>query len=299
MRSVSVVGALPLVFSMGPLMVLLAGCGGSQPPIGAAPGNDAVQTARHVKRFSYTGSEQFFVVPKSVHAIAVALVGAGDPSGGWGGRVHATIPVTPGEKLAVFVGGSQLSGVGGFNGGGNSFGKNFAPGGGGASDIRQGGDLLNNRVVVAGGGGGRGGGDALGGSGGNRIGGSGGTGGEPNAGGGGGGGTQSSGGSGGRGGNGSTGLGQPGKAGALGTGGDGGAGGTFGSIVAGSGAGGGGGYFGGGGGGGGSYDVIYGRGDEGGGGGGGSSYAEPSARYVRMAQGWDGASGDGFVVVHW
>ncbi len=91
--------------------------------------------------------------------------------GGNGARVQATLAVTPGQVLNVYVGGAPPTAVrgtatpGGFNGGGSS---NLGPatlvipnmtggGGGGASDIRIGGTALANRVVVAGGGGGAGG----------------------------------------------------------------------------------------------------------------------------------------------
>jgi hypothetical protein len=63
----------------------------------------------------------------------------------YGGQTTATIPVTAGETLAVFVGG--------------------------ASDVREGGNVLSNRVVVAGGGGGggAGGGGGNGGNGGGLV----------------------------------------------------------------------------------------------------------------------------------
>ena len=60
----------------------------------------------------------------------------------------------------------------------------------------------------------------------------------------------------------------------------------------------GGGYYGGGGGGGGGAGVE-GESGPGGGGGGGSSYVEPSAKHVRMWQGWKDATGDGLVVFSW
>lgn len=109
--------------------------------------------------FSYTGSAQMFVVPSCVTSIDVDVQGA---QGGanwanntnYGGRVQATLSVTPGETLMVYVG-EQPSGLtGGFNGGGN--GETGGAGGGGASDIRQNGNTLNDRVVVAGGAGGGG-----------------------------------------------------------------------------------------------------------------------------------------------
>jgi|HubBroStandDraft_6_1064221.scaffolds.fasta_scaffold121047_2 hypothetical protein len=48
----------------GVAAVLLAACGGSQPPIGA-PGAMAQNTASHgSKTFNYSGSEQHFKVPR-------------------------------------------------------------------------------------------------------------------------------------------------------------------------------------------------------------------------------------------
>ena len=61
--------------------------------------------------------------------------------------------MTPGETLAIFVGGAGRNG--GWNGGGSASLLVGAPGGG-ASDVRQGGDALTDRVVVGGGGGGGG-----------------------------------------------------------------------------------------------------------------------------------------------
>jgi PKD repeat protein len=64
------------------------------------------------------------------------------------------LSVTPGEVLAVNVGGTTSTNTGGWNGGGN--GTSNGAGGGGGSDIRSGGTALVNRVVTAGGGGGGG-----------------------------------------------------------------------------------------------------------------------------------------------
>jgi hypothetical protein len=103
---------------------MLAGCGGSQPPIGA-PG--AMQNRfSNMKIFRYTGHRQTFIVPSGVNQLEVAVLGASGGStegsfgsvGGNGGRVKATVPVTPGEKLAIFVGGMGARLVGGFNGAG-------------------------------------------------------------------------------------------------------------------------------------------------------------------------------------
>ena len=91
---------------------VLAACGGSQPPIGA-PGS-MQNRASNTKIFRYTGHRQTFIVPSGVDQLKVTVLGATGGStegsfgsvGGDGGRVKATIPVTPGEQLAIFVGGT-------------------------------------------------------------------------------------------------------------------------------------------------------------------------------------------------
>jgi hypothetical protein len=301
----------------------LSGCGGSQPPMGAPSAtSESGDSLPYHKPFYYTGAKQSFKVPAGVTKIDIVGRGAaggsryeGSPYGGRGGRVHAVIPVTPGEQLAVFVGGtpSGSSMNGGFNGGGYGGGLYnccAGIGGGGASDVRQGGDALPKRIFVAGGGGGRGGGNggASGGAGG-RIGGSGGQAGFC-GGSGGTGGTQTSGGLGGLGGalaadfpDGVHGI-QPGGIGTRGMRGDGGIGGSPGkgsfSTDGIGGGGGGGGFFGGGGGGGGAGGGNYGYClGYGGGGGGGSSYVEPSAISFKMWSGWKNATGNGLVVISW
>lgn len=115
--------------------------------------------------FDYTGADQTFVVPPDVTAITVACYGAQGGGGGTGGilggfglggSIQCRLPVTPGETLHVFVGGTPSAlGVGGFNGGGTA-GNGGGGGGGGASDVRQGGSAVTDRVVVAGGGAGAG-----------------------------------------------------------------------------------------------------------------------------------------------
>jgi uncharacterized repeat protein (TIGR01451 family) len=188
-----------------------------------------------------------FVVPTGIARLRVVVSGAqgGGDYGGLGGRTTATLAVTPGEVMHVFVGGRGGNPQGGFNGGGDG-GASYAFGGGGASDIRQGGDTLDHRVVVAGGGGGGGMTPDSGGIGGGLYGG--------NAPGGGGGGGPTTGGYGNTG----------GTAGGYGQGGAG----TY-SQVGTSGSGGGGGLWGGGGAGGVFY-VPW-------GGGGGSGYGPPGA----------------------
>ncbi len=133
------------------VVALLAGCGGSQPPIGAGITRAGTQARSHHRTFKYTKSEQSFKVPVGVTSVAVSAKGAagaqGAPSyvgtwssGGSAGSVDATIPVAPGERLAIFVGGSGIRG--GFNGGAARFegscSKICYGSGGGASDVRQG-----------------------------------------------------------------------------------------------------------------------------------------------------------------
>jgi hypothetical protein len=285
---------------------MLAGCGGSSPPIGTSGSGDDTRT--YHRTFKYSGKEQTFQVPAGVTQVTVVALGAaGGPqpgsqgNGALGGRVSAELPVKPGEQLAVFVGGAGASG--GYNGGGSGQGRtDYASGaGGGASDIREGGSALKDRILVAGGGGGEGESgrpstDGSGGQGGGKTGGRGVDG--ENFGGhdacrrpegdGGGGGTQQSGGTGGHA---HCRLASSGKPGILGNGGAGGTG-----I---GGGGGGGGYYGGGGGGGGNEIMSYGLYGGGGGGGGGSSYAERNAREYQSWRGWKDASGDGSVVFSW
>jgi gliding motility-associated-like protein len=122
--------------------------------------------AQTVTNFSYTGAVQTYTVPAGVTQLQVKLYGAsggdaiyGTATGGKGAFVQATINVTPGSTLNVYVGGQT-----GYNGGGaGGIGLFSVPAttkagnGGGASDIRIGGTALANRVLVAGGGGGAGG----------------------------------------------------------------------------------------------------------------------------------------------
>jgi hypothetical protein len=284
----------------------------------------------HVVAFRYTGGQQNFVVPVGVTQLKIDAYGAGTRHAR-GGFVEATIPVTRGEALALFVGGMPNGRFGGFNGGGRGGGGRpnpYAPsnlgaadGGGGATDVREGGNALTNRVIVAGGGGGRGYSSfdtAFGGDGGDSVGGDGGHGsigevkGNLNAGargGGGDGGSQFFGGMGGSAGSAVVGFGSPnqpagleGRAGALGRGGRGGDFAARGMPLCdpgGAGGGGGGGYYGGGGGGsGGSYcGKVPISGPGGGGGGGGSSYVEPAATNVREMHGAGG--GFGSIVISW
>jgi hypothetical protein len=237
--------------------------------------------------YSYTGGVQTYTVPAGMTQLKVTAVGAAGGlnsgngfAGGQGGSVTATIAVTPGETLTIYVGGKggdsfsgSVGAAAGYNGGGQGFAR-FSTGGGGGTDIRRG-TSLADRLVVGGGGGGSGT-NSRAGAGGNP----GNAGNSFNGGGGGQGGTQGGGGAGGTGSwNGSPGsLGQGGNAGFTGPS----------SSDNGTGAGGGG-YYGGGGGG-------LGPGGTGnGGGGGGSSWAASSASDVSYQTG--GNTGHGSVTL--
>ena len=219
----------------------------------------------------YTGGAQNFSVPAcatTVYVVVYAAQGGGpyfSNPGGLGGGSAATIATTPGESLAINLGGAggvgtfSSAGAGGFDGGGVGappFASSYAGGNGG------------------------GGYETIGGYGGGPNGASGADGGCAGGlqGKGGGGGTQSSGGAGGAGSNG----------GSLGFGGAG--VGSCGnpSLNIGSGSGGGGGgYYGGGGA----------NGGGGGGGGGGSGFAEASATNVVLNSSVN--PGDGFALICW
>ena len=88
---------------IGAIAALFAGCGGSQPPI--APVATVQATASKTKAFYYTGAQQNFTVPPGVRHVTITAIGAPVKSS-YGGLVKATIPVAPGESLAVFVGGT-------------------------------------------------------------------------------------------------------------------------------------------------------------------------------------------------
>jgi hypothetical protein len=294
-------------------LAMLAGCGGHASE-GIMPANGAPDHLPGQRTFYYTGAAQSFTVPARVRQVTVVArgaKGAGNPIAD-GGRVHAVIAVTPGERLAVYVGGDASGATGGFNGGSDGGSSALSGqngyGGGGASDVREGGDALSDRIVVAGAAGGEGGladgygcPTPTGGKGGGLTGGSG-TGGPVSyaqCGQGAGGGTQSAGGSGGDGGTRCFGsYGNAGDNGALGIGGSGGSGSPSGYTYVAGGGGGGGGYYGGGGGGAGcsSYSSYI---SDGGGGGGGSSYVEPSATDVHLRQGWKKPERNGLVVFSW
>ncbi|MGA8796134.1 MAG: glycine-rich protein, partial [Candidatus Cybelea sp.] len=181
-------------------IAILVGCGGHTDGSAIPSINGNANVLLHHRPFYYTGKKQSFKVPVGVRSISIVARGAGGAplsyysserkKYGRGGRIHAVIPVRPGEMLYVFVGGEgspgfDYRGGSGFNGGGagglyNGCGGRsricYGYGGGGASDIRENGDSLSDRIVVVGGGGGAGTCGVIGGGGGGKIGGDGGSG---------------------------------------------------------------------------------------------------------------------------
>src|SRR5579863_6824284 len=98
---------------------LLSACAGSSPPISASNTTTSGSRLNNNKTFFYTGKEQTFVVPTGVTQLTVVAHGgeggstyiypSGDPPG-FPARVYAVIPVNPGDKLYVDVGGSGAHG---------------------------------------------------------------------------------------------------------------------------------------------------------------------------------------------
>lgn len=239
------------------------------------------ETLDNCTTFSYSATEQTFVVPDNVEEVTITARGGGGQmptiggSGGAAGTVSGRIPVTPGQTLYVYVGqkgshplgSSTTYGIGGTGGAFSSAGGQ----GGDASWVSTSSQGWANRIIVAPGGGGGGAGTGAN----ARAGGAGrfwtgddgldGPGAFPDQGYKGGGGTQSAGGAGG-----SSALAHPGEAGDTDAGGAGGDAYAGGGGGVGSG-GGGGGHHGGGGGGG-----------EGASGGGGSGYILPSSTSVTV-----------------
>jgi Glycine rich protein len=117
--------------------------------------------------FAYVAVGQAWTVPAGVTSATFDAYGAqggssANNSGGKGAHARATIGVTPGETLIIYVGGTGGVAATGFNGGGkggtgSGTGAGIAYrafGGGGATDVRRGGTALANRLMVAAGGGG-------------------------------------------------------------------------------------------------------------------------------------------------
>jgi hypothetical protein len=174
------------------LVALLAGAG-----LAASLGVGGAIAGADTAPFTTPGPSTF-TVPGNVCSVNVSASGAQGGSGtgfitsppapgGLGANQTGVVPVTPGEKLGVNVGGAGSNGTGAAGGAGgvNGGGAGGAPGlgvggagGGGASDVRQAGggsgcvpvcqtptpparagSTLGDRVVTAGGGGGGGGND--------------------------------------------------------------------------------------------------------------------------------------------
>ncbi|HEV3090516.1 MAG TPA: hypothetical protein VGX91_03630 [Candidatus Cybelea sp.] len=99
----------------GAAALVLAGCGSSHLP--SSPAATFEGRRPHSQIFNYTGTQQNFTVPKGVtRSGEVRRRARFDPRGGRGGFVTATIPVTPGETLAIFVGGGAGGGRAGADG---------------------------------------------------------------------------------------------------------------------------------------------------------------------------------------
>jgi hypothetical protein len=127
--------------------------------------------ARVTTSYGFTGKPETYVVPSGVCWLRIEAIGAaggeqataGTP--GAGAWAIATLDVTPGEALFVYVGGQggaadgSTPGAGGWNGGGaGGSAEKAGAGGGGASDVRRGGRTLADRVLIAAGGAGSAGG---------------------------------------------------------------------------------------------------------------------------------------------
>jgi hypothetical protein len=82
-------------------VAMLAGCGGHASN-GVVPVDGVPNSLANHKSFYYTGGAQDFTVPAGVTQLKVVARGAKGAGyfAGYGGRVRAVIPVTPGEKLA-------------------------------------------------------------------------------------------------------------------------------------------------------------------------------------------------------
>lgn len=290
----------------------LGGHTAAAPVASAAPNCTGAVSAGSTYTCTPSGSGSVQItVPAGVASINVTADGGGGGknsslgNGGSGARVNASVSVTPGTILTVYVGAGGGSGLGGpgnvggagYGSGGNGgpyygegFGGGYGGGGGGSSALLVGGTV----AIVAGGGGG--GGSLYGGSAGASAGANGGSGGVAGNGsvcavGGGGGNTDGFGAAGSQSGAGMT---TPSTSGYAGAGG----GGTYGAGGASSGGGGGGGGYGGGGPG--NWNGPYGCSDAGGGGAGGS-YGPPGAVFGSAGNAGgvatSGAGGDGQVIV--
>ena len=102
-------------------VAMVAGCGVRAASDTVPPVSGFTNALKYHQTFSYTGNRQTFRVPDGVTTIRIAAFGASGGSssgshgskvnGGYGGVVKATIPVSQGEHLAVFVGGQGGNGA--------------------------------------------------------------------------------------------------------------------------------------------------------------------------------------------
>jgi len=116
--------------------------------------------------FNYTGSDQLWHIPAGVKNVFVDVMGAQGGTdygntGGLGGRVRATIKVTPNTDLHILVGGTPADNSrtavygGGGSGGINTYNSQIGSAGGGLSAITTSIPLNASTVlIIAGGGGG-------------------------------------------------------------------------------------------------------------------------------------------------
>lgn len=114
--------------------------------------------------FNYTGAIQTWTVPTGVTSIFIEAFGAqggnaGSNTGGKGGKVACSLPVTPGQVIYITVGGQPTNqnavyGFGGNGGTSTSYGT-FAQAGGGLSGISSANPITQaNAFIIAAGGGG-------------------------------------------------------------------------------------------------------------------------------------------------
>lgn len=102
---------------------MISGCGGHVGGSAVPTINRAGNSSPYQQTFGYTGAEQSFALPTGVTEVTITESGASGSlaytSGvsGLGGLVKATIPVTPGETLEIFVGGEGAPSGSGYNGG--------------------------------------------------------------------------------------------------------------------------------------------------------------------------------------
>lgn len=126
-------------------------------------GTPYVALSNYLITFNYTGAQQTWTVPTGVTSIKVSVSGAqgggNSAANGKGGLVTATLSVTPGQVLAIVVGGQPTSnttvyGYGGAGGVVTTATTRNGYAGGGLSGLFLSSVSFANALVVAGGGGG-------------------------------------------------------------------------------------------------------------------------------------------------